>query len=66
MASGFKCSLFGFKREEVLAYINELSTNYAASLSEQEARIKELLRENAEMRQKLKQLEKQGEKYADQ
>lgn len=62
MANGFKRTLFGFRREEVLAYINQLSSNYAASLSEQEARIKELLHENAELRKKLKQ----GENHANQ
>ncbi len=57
MAGGFKSSLFGYKKKDVLSYIEKLATNYAQKLTEKDEEIEELLTKNKELKQKIKELE---------
>ncbi|MBQ3226109.1 MAG: hypothetical protein IJB48_03540 [Clostridia bacterium] len=61
MAEGFGHSLFGFRREDVLSYVEKLSANYARELSEKDEEIAALREENKELRRAIKDLKKQIE-----
>lgn len=57
MADGFKSSLFGYKKRDVLSYIEKLAANYAQKLTEKDEEIEELRVKNKELKQKIKELE---------
>lgn len=56
MAEGFKNSLMGFHKQEVLDYIAELSAHYAAELAEKDEEINRLRDKNKEQKKQLKEL----------
>lgn len=57
MADGFKSSLFGYKKKDVLSYIDKLATNYAQKLTEKDEEIEELRTKIMELKLKIKELE---------
>ena len=57
MAGGFKSSFFGYKKKDVLSYIEKLAANYANMLTEKDEEIEELRAKNKELKQKIKELE---------
>lgn len=56
MAEGFKSSLMGFHKQDVLDYINKLSAGYAKELAEKEEEITSLREKNRELKKQLKEL----------
>lgn len=56
MAEGFKNSLMGFHKQEVLDYIAALSARYAQELAEKDEEIDRLREKNKEQKKQLKEL----------
>ncbi len=68
MAEGFKNSLMGFRKQDVLSYIEKLSEHYAQTIAEKDEEIETLRAKNRELKQKLKelrQMKKDGNKHYD-
>lgn len=56
MTEGFKSGLIGFRKQDVLQYIDKLSADYAQMISDRDEEIRLLREQNKELKQKLKNL----------
>lgn len=56
MTEGFKSGLIGFRKQDVLQYIDKLSADYAQMISDRDEEIRLLREQNKELKKKLKNL----------
>lgn len=56
LTEGFKSGLIGFRKQDVLQYIDKLSADYAQMISDRDEEIRLLREQNKELKQKLKNL----------
>ena len=56
LTEGFKSGLIGFRKQDVLQYIDKLSADYAQMISDRDEEIRLLREQNKELKKKLKNL----------